>query len=76
MSASWLSSECLETFESILALGTLAIFESTLTLEFLAIPDWIRKSWPCPSSFVLSLTTTGMAFQIPGELLHRSWVFA
>ena len=88
MDASWSRSECSENFESILVLefsetfalilvlGDLAVFESTLTPESLEILDWPRTFWPCPSSFVMSLTTTGTAFQIPGEICRRSWVLA
>ena len=71
-----LVSECSETFSLILVLGDLAIFDSTLTPESLEILDWPRTFWPCPSSFVMSLTTKGMAFQIRGELRRRSWVLA
>ena len=86
--SSWSRSECSETLESILVLecsemfalilvlGDLAIFELTLTPESLKILDWPRTFWPCPSSFLMSLTTTGTAFQIPGEIRRRSWVLA
>ena len=88
MGTSWSWSECSETFESILvsecsetfalilALGALAIFESTFTPDSLEILDWRQTFLPCPPSFVMSLTVTGTAFQIRGETRRRSWVLA
>ena len=88
LDTSWSRSECSETFESILVLecsetfvlilvlGDLAISELTLTPESLELLNWPQTSWPCPSSFMMSLTTTGTTLQIPGKIRGQSWVLA